>query len=224
MHSPNLPKGLIRSFVGAAACLCMVLTACQPPAPITGPAVTPKTEDAACRFGPGTSFSSITTLRLGRKAQILGTIRAHTWWKIEIPTSDKTQCWVPDSAVTASGDLSQVPVDPIPSGLVTALTISAPAVIHSSCDGDTTNPTSFKISITTNGPATVSYHLEVYNPGGTMLLTHTEDANLAFVSASTQTFDTGDVINTDCGQFNIKAVVSIPNSRTAQTSWSVVAP
>ena len=224
MRSPNLPKALNYCVVGAAACLCILLTACQPSAPINGPAVTPKSEDAACRFGPGTSFSSIATLRLGKKAQILGTDRQHTWWKIEIPTSGKTHCWVPDSAVTSSGDLSQVPVAPTPSGLVTALTISAPAVIHSSCDGDTTNPTSFKISMTTNGPATVTYHLEVYNPGGTMLLTHTQDASLTFESASTQTFDTGDVINTDCGQFNLKAVVSAPNSRTAQASWSVVAP
>ena len=224
MRSPNLPKGLIYSFVGAAVCLCMLLSACQPSATLTGPFVTPKSEDAACRFGPGASFSSIATLSLGGRAQILGTLRDHTWWKIEIPTAGKMQCWVADSAVIFSGDLSKVPVAPIPSGLVTALTISAPAVIHSSCDGDTTNPTSFKISMTTNGPATVAYHLEVYNPGGTMLLMHTDDVSLAFVSASTQTFDTGDVINTDCGQFNIKAIVSLPNSRTAQTSWSVVTP
>ncbi len=57
-----------------------------------------------------------------------------------------------------------------------------------------------------------------------MLLMHSEDVSLSFKSASTQTFDTGDVINTDCGKFNIKAVVSLPNSRTAQTSWSVVIP
>jgi uncharacterized protein YraI len=224
MRSPNLSKALIYRVVGAPACLCMILAACQPSAPINGPAVTPKSEEAACRFGPGTSFSSIATLPIGRKAKILGTNSDHTWWKIEVPTSAKTQCWVSDSEVIPSGDLSRVPVAPIPSGLVTALTISAPAVIHSSCDGDTTNPTSFKISMTTNGPATVTYHLEVYNPGGSMLLMHTEDISLAFVSASTQTFDTGDVINTDCGKFNIKAIVSIPNSRTAQTSWSVVSP
>jgi uncharacterized protein YraI len=224
MLSPNLPKVLICNFAGLAACLCMLLTACQPAAPITGPAVTPKTEDAACRFGPGSSFSSVAALSLGKKAQILGTISDHTWWKIEIPTFGKTQCWVSDSAVTTSGDLSQVPVAPIPSGLVTALTISAPAVIQSSCDGDTTNPTSFKISMTTNGPATVTYHLEVYNPGGTILLMHTDDFSLNILSASTKTFDTGDVINTDCGKFNIKAIVSLPNSRTAQTSWSVVTP
>jgi uncharacterized protein YraI len=216
-----------RSFkrlVWAAAALCMVLTACQAISAITGPSLTPKSVDADCRFGPGTDFSTISTLRLGETAKILGTVSDQSWWQIKDPQTPGTKCWVPGPDVTSSGDFSRVPVLSIPSGLVTALTISGPAVIHSPCDDDTTNPASFKISITTNGPAKVIYHLEVYNKDGTMLLVHSKNASLDFPSGSTHTVDSGDVIDSDCGDFFIKAIADSPNSMTAQTSWSVISP
>jgi uncharacterized protein YraI len=208
----------------AAAALCMVLTACQAISAITGPSLTPKSADADCRFGPGTGFSLISTLRLGETARILGTVSDQSWWQIKDPQAPGTKCWVAGSAVTSSGDISRVPVLPIPSGLVTAVSISGPAVIHSTCDNDTTNPISFKISITTNGPATVTYHLEVYNKDGTMLLMHSESATLTVPSASTEIVDTGDIIDIDCGDFFVKAIADSPNSMIAHTSWSVVSP
>lgn len=216
-------RSLVR-LVCATAILSLALTACQAVAGLIGASVTPKSVDADCRFGPGTSFSSTSTLRLGRTAKILGTVSDQTWWQIKDPQTPGTKCWVPGPAVAISGNLSRVPVLPIPSGLVTALTISGPAVIHSTCDNDTTNPISFKISMTTNGPAKVTYHLEVYNKDGTMLLMHSESASLIIPSASTDTVDTGDVFDTDCGDFFVKAIADYPNSLTAHTSWSVVAP
>jgi uncharacterized protein YraI len=197
-----------------------ILAACQ--GFILGPSVTPKSQAVDCRYGPGPTFASIATLPLGRKAHILGTLTDQSWWQIK--SAVRTPCWVAGPAVTTSGDLSRVPVVAIPSGLATALTISGPLVIHSACDNDTTNPVSFMLSMTTNGPAKVIYHLEVYDKGGTMLLRRTENAGLTFPSASTQTFDTGDVIDTDCGDFYVKAIVDSPNARIAQTSWSVVTP
>ncbi len=78
--------------------------------------------------------------------------------------------------------------------------------------------------MTTNGPAKVTYHLEVYNKDGTMLLMHSESATLTVPSASTQIVDTGDVIDIDCGDFFVKAIADSPNSMIAHTSWSVVSP
>jgi uncharacterized protein YraI len=215
---------LLVRLVCMAATLSMTLTACQAIAALKGGSVTPKSADADCRFGPGTGFSTISTLRLGETAKILGTVSDQSWWQIKDPQTPGTKCWVPGPAVTSSGDISRVPVLSIPSGLVTALTISGPAVIHSPCDDDTTNPASFKISITTNGPAKVTYHLEVYNKDGTMLLVHSKNASLDFPSASTYTVNSGDVIDSDCGDFFVKAIADSPNSMTAQTSWSVVSP
>jgi hypothetical protein len=115
-----------------------------------------------------------------------------------------------------------VPVVPIPSGLVTALAISGPAVITAVCSNGLPNQVSFIISITTDGPAAVTYHTEVYYKTGTMLLIHSDNATLAFASASTQTLNPGTTLRTDCGDFIIKLIVTSPNARTAQAIWSVV--
>jgi hypothetical protein len=128
------------------------------------------------------------------------------------------------ATVVPTGDLSGVPVVSVPSGQVTAVSIAGPSIVHSTCDSEDTDPISFKVSITTNGPATVTYHLEVYNKSGSMLLNHSQDASQAFATASTLKFDTADLIRTDCGDFSVKAIVSSPNAAAAQTSWSVVTP
>ncbi len=110
-------------------------------------------------------------------------------------------------------------------GPVTGLAISGPPVIHSDCTVDEdTNPITFKISITTNAPATVIYHLEVYNSARTILLDQTPKARLVFTSAATQEVNLGDIYRTDCGNFIIKLIITAPNSMTAQTTWSVVNP
>jgi uncharacterized protein YgiM (DUF1202 family) len=183
--------------------------------------VTPSTVNANCRFGPGTDFLSVGALMVGQTVPILGTISDRTWWQIDNPWAAGTKCWVSNAVTSTSGDLSKVPVLSIPTGLVTDVTIRTPAVVHGTCGGP--NPTSFKLSITTNGPATVIYHLEIYNSDGS-LRNKTADTTLAFASASTQTFDPGGAYKTDCGSFKIKAVVTSPNSKSGQASWSVVSP
>ena len=123
---------------------------------------------------------------------------------------------------TTSGDLSKVPILAIPSGLVTGVSVSTPAVVHGTCGGP--NPTSFQVSITTNGPAKVIYHLEIYNGDGS-LRNKTDDTTLAFASADTQTFDPGGAYKTDCGNnFKIIVVVTSPNKKSGQATWSVVSP
>lgn len=83
--------------------------------------------------------------------------------------------------------MSAGPIAFISHGPVTGLAISGPPVIHSDCSVDEdTNSITFKISITTNAPATVIYHLEVYNSDKTMLLDQTPNTSLMFASAATQ--------------------------------------
>jgi hypothetical protein len=124
-----------------------------------------------------------------------------------------------------SACLSALPGVAILHGPVTALAISGPSIIHSDCEVDEdTNPITFKISMTTNAPATVTYHLEVYNADKSMLLDQTTNASLVFTSGATQTINSGNMYRTDCGTFIIKLIVTAPNSMTAQTTWSVVKP
>ena len=94
-------------------------------------------------------------------------------------------------------------------------------MVHGFCGGP--NATSFSVSITTNGPATVIYHLEIYNGDGS-LRNKTDDTTRTFSAADTQTFDPDGAYKTDCGKFTIKVLVTSPNTKTAQASWSVVSP
>jgi uncharacterized protein YraI len=191
-------------------------------ATLSGPMLTANTVNANCRFGPGTDFSSVGVLMVGQTVPILGTISDQSWWQIANPGSPSTQCWVANSVTSTSGDLSKVPVLPIPTGLVASVSVSTPAVVHGTCGGP--NPTNFSVSITTNGPATVIYHLEIYNGDGS-LRNKTSDTSLMFASASTQTFDPGGAYNTDCGtNFKIKVLVTSPNGKSGQATWSVVSP
>ena len=183
--------------------------------------LTPGTVNANCRFGPGTAFLPVGVLLLGQTVPILGKIADQTWWQIDNPSASGTTCWVSNTVVITSGDLSTVPVVAVPTGLVTKVVITTPKVVHGVCGGP--NATSFKLSITSNGPATVVYHLEIYNGDGS-LRNKTSDTTLMFATADTQTFDPGGAYKTDCGNYKITAFVTSPNQMSGSASWSVVSP
>ncbi len=189
----------------------------------TKPMVTPKADAANCRFGPEYGFLSVGGLNVGSTVPIHATIADKSWWQIESPQDLGTFCWVSAAVTNTFGDLSLVPIVPIPTGLVTAVavTVSSGAVLHGFCGGP--NVVSFQVSITTNGPATVVYHISIYNSDGSFR-NSPGDATLTFASASTQTFDPGGAYKTDCGDFYIKAIATSPNSASAQANWSVVQP
>jgi uncharacterized protein YraI len=191
-------------------------------ATLGAPVVSATSVNANCRYGPGTNYSAVGALMVGPAVPILGTIPDQSWWQIDNPWSPGTKCWVASSVTTATGNLSAVPIVPAPTGLVTSVSVSTPSVVHGTCGGP--NPTNFKVSVTTNGPATVIYHLEIYNGDGT-LRNKTNDTTLTFAGADTQTFDPGGAYNTDCGaNFKIMVLVTSPNKKTAQATWSVVSP
>jgi len=193
-----------------------------PTATLGAPMVMANTVNANCRFGPGTDYSPLAALLVGNPVPILGTIADQSWWQIDSPDSPGTKCWVAASVTTTTGNLSIVPIVPIPAAFVTALKVTTPAVVHGTCGGP--NPTNFKVFITTNGPVTVIYHLEIYNGDGT-LRNKTDDTTRMIASAGTDSFDPGGAYKTDCGtNFKIKVLVTSPNSKTAQATWSVVSP
>ncbi len=185
--------------------------------------VTPKTEPANCRYGPATAFSSVGGLANGSTVPIYATIAGMSWWQIESPQNPGTYCWVSAAVTNTFGNLALVPIVPIPTGLVTsvAVSVSSGAVLHGFCGGP--NVVNFQVTITTNGPATVVYHVSIYNGDGTFL-NSPGDVTLTFIKASTQSFDPGGAYKTDCGKYYIKAIVTSPNSMSAQADWSVVQP
>jgi hypothetical protein len=185
--------------------------------------VTPKADAANCRFGPGTGFSAVGGLAVGSTVPIHATIAGQSWWQIESPQNPGTYCWVSAAVTNTFGDLSLVPVIPVPTGIVTSVSVSVSAglVLHGFCGGP--NAVSFQVIITTNGPATVVYHVSIYNGDGTFR-NSPGDATLTFASASTQTIDPGGAYKTDCGGFYIQAIVTSPNSMSAQANWKVMEP
>lgn len=190
---------------------------------LSDPMVTPTSEDVNCRFGPGTEYLAIGSLRMGEIVPIRGTISDRSWWQIEDPRNIGVLCWVKAALTTASGNLALVPVLDKPTGLVTDLAVSVVGgpTIHGYCGGP--NAVTFSVSITTNGPAVVKYHLEIFDGDGT-LRNATADATHNFTAFGTQTFDPGGAYKTDCGNFYVKVIVTAPNSKTAQYNWSVVYP
>jgi uncharacterized protein YraI len=190
---------------------------------LASPMVTPTSEDVNCRFGPGTEYLAIGSLRMGEIVPIRGTISDRSWWQIEDPRNIGILCWVKAALTTASGNLALVPELAKPTGLVTDLAVSVVGgpTIHGFCGGP--NAVTFSVSITTNGPATVKYHLEIFNGDGS-LRNATADATLNFTAFGTQTFDPAGAYKTDCGDFYVKVIVTAPNSKTAQYNWSVVYP
>lgn len=195
-----------------------------PTATLLGPAmVTPTSNDVNCRFGPGTNYAVVGTLRTGENVPILGTVSGRGWWQIENPRQPRTFCWVAALATTATGDLAAVREIPAPSGLVTEASIRVVGgpTVHGFCGGP--NPVEFEASITTNGPANVTYRLEIYNVDGS-LRNVTEDAVLTFSTFDTKVFDPGGAYKTDCGSFYVKLIITAPNAKTAQYNWSVVYP
>lgn len=191
-------------------------------ATLSAPMVAANTVNANCRYGPGTAYLSLGALLVGNPVPILGTISDKSWWQINNPDSPTHQCWVASSITATTGDISIVPVVNIPATFVTDVKVTTPAVVHGTCGGP--NATSFKATITTNGPATVIYHLEIFNGNGT-LRNKTSDTTRTFSTFGPQTFDPGGAYKTDCGNnFKIVVVVTSPNSKSGSATWSVVSP
>jgi len=196
-------------------------TSTTTPSPTSAtPMVTPKTDPANCRFGPGTTFSSVGGLATGSIVPIHGTIADQSWWQIESPQDPGTFCWVSAPVTNTFGDLSLVPFVSIPTGLVTTVVVTTPAVVHGVCGGP--NPTNFNVIITTNGPVTVLWHFEIHDDNGT-LLNSTTDQSMVFAAADSQTY-VSDAYKRDCGSYVVKVVTTSPNSITGQASWTVLQP
>jgi len=118
------------------------------------------------------------------------------------------------------GDLSLVPIVPIPTGLGTAVAVTTPPVVHGYCSGP--NATSFNAILTTNGSVTVLWHFEIYDAGGTWL-NSTADQSMVFAAAGSQVFGS-DAYKRDCGSYVVKMVTTCVNDMPGQASCAEVQP
>jgi hypothetical protein len=186
------------------------------------PMVSALDKDVNCRFGPSTNFAAVGFLKVGVTVPIHGTDQTHGWWQIQNPQDIVGHyCWLGGSVTKTSGDISHLPIIPIPQALVTDASITLTPVIHGTCGGP--NAQGFTAHITTNGPTTVNYYIQIFNSDNTSR-TPQLPGTLTFASASTQDFDPGGAYKTDCGSYYIMLVVTSPNSISSKTDWKVVSP
>jgi hypothetical protein len=178
-------------------------------------------QDVNCRYGPGVGWLTVGALKAGQSVPVYGSDQYRTWWEIDSSWNTGEHCWVSGQVTTLSGDYLSLPVLGPPEALVIAVQVKTTAVVHGTCGGP--NPTDFTGVITTNGPATVIYHWEIYNTGSNSLLNTTSNISLVIAAAGIQSFSSS-AFTADCGTYLTKLVVTSPGSMTGQANWSVVHP
>lgn len=130
------------------------------PTPASSPTPTevtlaPISGDVPCRFGPGTEFSVDGKLTAGNTTLALARNEASTWIRIEHETHPRWNCWLEAEAVSVSGNLASVPVEPVPAAFVTNLQVDM-APSEASVPG-CVFPYTFSVRfwVTVNGPTQV---------------------------------------------------------------------
>ena len=113
-----------------------------------------------CRYGPGVTFSIISGLDVGQRAEITGKSADGMWWQVKSPTDPSTHCWLATSVTKASGNLASVPVANPPEIAVSRIkvTVDRP-VLNVSCDAFP-QTIHAKAEVTTNGPTTITWRWE----------------------------------------------------------------
>jgi len=190
------------------------LTPTLSPTP-TVPQLTPISSAVNCRSGPNIVYASLDVINLGQIALITGKNSDASWWYVRDPNNSNQFCWVAASVVTTSGDLSNLPVIPIPMALVTAVTVDA-SVNYNMCGGP--NSAEFSGTITTNGPTTVTFRWEVGGAVSNILSTQ----SLIFKAATTKNApNPGALAHVDCGKYSITLHVLTPNDISAKKNFKI---
>jgi hypothetical protein len=183
--------------------------------------VTPKTEPANCRFGPGTAYLAIGGLAVGNIVPIIGKTADSGFWQIANPNNLLEKCFVSAGVTTASGDLSVVPIVGAPTTRVTGVSADNPDDISvPGCTGPIL-PLSLSGSITVNGPATVTWHFETQQ-GGVHGSHTTTIAAFGTQTVSDSSFTPSSPYTP--GNYWVKLVVTAPNGMTGQSSYSISCP
>ncbi|RPJ28797.1 MAG: SH3 domain-containing protein [Chloroflexi bacterium] len=175
----------------------------------------PKEQPVNCRFGPGTSYTVIGALILGRQAEMIGRNPDSTWWYVRNPSDPSTSCWLSAEFVQTVGNVQSLPVVNSPEIMVTGVQVQIdPPVMNVACDAF---PQVVIISawITASGPSTVLWHWEsstgVVSPEKQILF---EVGDTKLVQDYYQV--------TGINDYRVQVQTTLPNIMTGQASFKVV--
>jgi hypothetical protein len=185
-------------------------TATLTPTPTLGPpTVAALAKDAVCRFGPSLDWSTEGKLPAGQSVPIQARNDKSTWWYIENPTRQGKFCWVGGDEVEATGDLAGLPVKPVPSAIVTGVSVKLDPK-SDDIDCTTDFPFEFDVvyTITTTGPSTVKYDAEG------------SSESVTFKEAGTKTFEDSFDVDEE-GEYSYSVHVTSPNDMTGKGTGEV---
>jgi hypothetical protein len=175
-----------------------------------------------CNKGPGSVYDRVFIFYVGQTAKVIGKDQYGNYWVIEKPDNPAVTCWLWGKYATITGDPNTLPVIPAPPtptpppGRVTALSITVDhPVIH--CTGSCHMVQSWTVTITTDGPATVTFGSTFSGDPGC-------NRTMTFTSAGTQSNGNANYEFFQTGTYVIKAKVCTPNIMTAQAGFQVVSP
>ena len=179
------------------------------------PIAWPKNQGVHCRYGPGKEWEVVSSLLTRTVAEIEGRTIDTAWWYVQDPLHAGESCWVAYDVVDTAGNLNIIPIVEPPLASVTDVTVDV-VVAFTACGNS--NQVAFNGSITTTGPATVTYHWEI---GGDKQEV-TSDATIELKEAGTQKI--ADVFSADCGDYFIKLLVTSQNEFFAEKAFKIQAP
>jgi len=180
------------------------------------PIAWPKDQGVNCRYGPGQAWDTVSSLLPGTTTEIKGRTVDTSWWYVNDPLKQDSFCWVSYDVVDTAGNLNIIPIVEPPTASVTKVTADA-VVAFIACGSS--NSATFNGSITTNGPATVTYHWEVSGDDQNT----TADETLQFARTGSQTV-TANAFSADCGEYTLTLHVTDPNETSVDKAFKIQAP
>jgi len=180
------------------------------------PIAWPKDLGVNCRYGPGKEWEAVSSLPEGTTAKIKGRTVDTAWWYIQDPLHTGDFCWVAYDVVDTAGNLNTVPLAEPPTASVTKVTVDA-VVAFTACGSS--NDVTFKGTITTNGPATVTYRWEVSGDKREIM----PEETIEFTEAGMQK-PNSDVFSADCGNYSVSLRVTDPTETSAEKMFKIQAP
>jgi len=182
------------------------------------PMVTPLKDPVNCRFGPSVNFEQVFALAVGASAQITAKSADSGWWQVQVPNGYDQNCWVANSVIVITGDLSGIPTLPAPAALVTDAKLQVKpdsTNLGPGCAGPF--PTfSLKGSISVNGPLEVTWHIETEQDG------HQPDHTIHFSKFGSQDISFDYTPSSwKKGNFWVHLVITSPKSMYSEATYQI---
>ena len=149
--------------------------------------VTPLKDPVNCRFGPSLDYAEIFALKVGDLAPITGKSSDGYWWQVTATDGSNQSCWVADSVVAKSGNLSGIPIVPAPLSLITGVQFVIKPPSASLAPGCLGPFPKFTVTgtISVNGPSTILWQIETQQDGTksphTLVIPKYGSQNITFV-------------------------------------------